>query len=250
VAIFFVLDFWQASETEDDPMKFGVIVFPGSNCDRDAHWTIQQVAKRPVTFLWHDSHDLENCDVIIVPGGFAYGDYLRTGAIAKFSPVMESVRRFADGGGLVLGICNGFQILCEAGLLPGALMRNLGLKYICKPVCVRVENAATPFTNSCRPGEVLMIPIGHMEGNYFCDESTLAELRLQNRVVFRYSTPDGEISSESNPNGSLDNIAGICNPDRNVLGMMPHPERSAEAELGCTDGFKIFESLVGAMAAR
>ena len=150
-------------------MKFGVIIFPGSNCDHDAFWTIQQIAKQPVTFLWHESQDLQNCDAIIVPGGFAFGDYLRTGAIAKFSPVMESVRRFADGGGLVLGICNGFQILCESGLLPGALMRNAGLKYVCKPVQVRIENAATPFTNACSQGEVLTIPIGHMEGNYFCD---------------------------------------------------------------------------------
>ncbi|MGA1989069.1 MAG: phosphoribosylformylglycinamidine synthase subunit PurQ [Candidatus Sulfotelmatobacter sp.] len=153
-------------------MKFGVITFPGSNCDHDAFWTIQQVAKQPVTSLWHESHDLENCDAIIVPGGFAFGDYLRTGAIAKFSPVMESVRKFADGGGLVLGICNGFQILCESGLLPGALMRNVGLKYVCKPVQVRVENVDTPFTNSCANGEVLTIPIGHMEGNYFCDPAT------------------------------------------------------------------------------
>ena len=148
-------------------MKFGVIIFPGSNCDHDAHWTVQNVARQAVTFLWHESHNLENCDVIIVPGGFAYGDYLRTGAIAKFSPVMDSVRKFADGGGLVLGICNGFQILCESGLLPGALMRNMGLKYVCKPAQVRVENAETPFTGGCRQGDVLTIPIGHMEGNYF-----------------------------------------------------------------------------------
>jgi phosphoribosylformylglycinamidine synthase len=157
-------------------MKFGVLIFPGSNCDHDAYWTLQQVAKQPVTFLWHESHDLENCDAIIVPGGFAFGDYLRTGAIAKFSPVMESVKEFANGGGIVLGICNGFQILCESGLLPGALMRNVGLKYICKPVQVRVESTDTMFTSACRQGEVLTIPIGHMEGNYFCDEATLAEL--------------------------------------------------------------------------
>ena len=205
-------------------MKFGVIIFPGSNCDRDAYWTIQHVAKLPVTFLWHESHELEGCDAIIVPGGFAYGDYLRTGAIAKFSPVMESVRKFAAGGGLVLGICNGFQILCESGLLPGALMRNVGLKYVC--------------------------PIGHMEGNYYCDERTLEELRGNNRVLLRYCTPNGEPSPTANPNGSLDNIAGICNPDGNVVGMMPHPERSAEKELGCIDGLKIFQSMVGAMAAR
>ena len=236
--------------SREDLMKFGVIVFPGSNCDHDAFWTAEHVAKQQATFLWHDSHDLENCDVVIVPGGFAYGDYLRTGAIAKFSPVMESVRKFAAGGGLVLGICNGFQILCESGLLPGALMRNIGLKYVCKPVHVRVENNETPFTNACRKGDVLTIPIGHMEGNYFCDESTLAELTRNNRIVFRYANPQGEITSESNPNGSLENIAGICSPGRNVLGMMPHPERAAEAELGGTDGCRIFESLVETLAIR
>ncbi|MGH9513001.1 MAG: phosphoribosylformylglycinamidine synthase subunit PurQ [Terriglobales bacterium] len=231
-------------------MKFGVIVFPGSNCDHDAYWTAHRVANQPATFLWHDSHDLQNCDVIIVPGGFAYGDYLRTGAIAKFSPVMESVRKFAEAGGLVLGICNGFQILCESGLLPGALLRNAGLKYVCKPVHLRVENIDTPFTNACKAHEVLTIPIGHMEGNYFCDPSTLEELRRENRVVFRYSSPDGQITESANPNGSLDNIAGICSPGGNVLGMMPHPERASEPELGGTEGLKIFESLVGAMAAK
>jgi len=236
-------------------MKFRVIIFPGSNCDHDAFWTIQHVARQPVTFLWHESHDLENCDAVIVPGGFAFGDYLRTGAIAKFSPVMESVRKFADGGGLVLGICNGFQILCESGLLPGALMRNVGLKYVCKPVQVRVENVETPFTNACSCGEVLTIPIGHMEGNYFCDATTLEELHRNHRVVFRYCAPGGEVSTSaspngSNPNGSLDNIAGICSPGGNVVGMMPHPERAAEPELGGTDGMKIFHSMVGALAGR
>jgi phosphoribosylformylglycinamidine synthase subunit PurQ / glutaminase len=238
------------SKGRETTMKFGVIIFPGSNCDYDAYWTIQQVARQAATFLWHESHDLENCDVIIVPGGFAYGDYLRTGAIAKFSPVMESVQMFAAGGGLVLGICNGFQILCESGLLPGALMRNVGLKYVCKPVHVRVENVDTPFTSACREGEVLTIPIGHMEGNYFCDEATLGELRQGKRIVLRYSTSAGEITPEANPNGSLDNIAGICSPGRNVLGMMPHPERASEPELGGTEGFKIFESLVVAMAEK
>jgi len=231
-------------------MKFGVIIFPGSNCDHDVYWTIKSVAKQPATLLWHESHELENCDVVIVPGGFAFGDYLRTGVIAKFSPVMESVRKFAAGGGLVLGICNGFQILCEAGLLPGALMRNQGLKYVCKPVQVRVERTDTPFTNACQTGQVLTIPIGHMDGNYFCHASTLEELRREKRIVFRYAESDGRITPEANPNGSLDNIAGICSPGRNVLGMMPHPERAAEPELGGTDGYKIFESLVGAMAER
>ncbi len=222
-------------------MKFGVIIFPGSNCDHDAYYTVRAVLEQPVTFLWHESHDLENCDVVIVPGGFAYGDYLRTGAIARFSPVMESVARFAAGGGLVMGICNGFQILCEAGLLPGALLRNAGLKYISKPVQVRVESADTPFTNACRKGEVLTIPIGHMEGNYFCDEPTLQALQREERIVFRYV---------ENPNGSLDNIAGISNPGRNVLGMMPHPERASEALLGSSEGFKVFQSLLGAAVAR
>lgn len=231
-------------------MKFGVIIFPGSNCDHDVYWTIKSVAKQPATLLWHESHDLENCDVVIVPGGFAFGDYLRTGVIAKFSPVMESVRKFAAAGGLVLGICNGFQILCEAGLLPGALMRNQGLKYVCKPVQVRVESPDTPFTNACQTGQLLTVPIGHMDGNYFCDAATLEELRREKRIVFRYADADGRITPEANPNGSLDNIAGICSPGRNVLGMMPHPERAAEPELGGTDGYKIFESLVGAMAER
>jgi len=222
-------------------MKFGVIIFPGSNCDHDAYYTVQSVLGQPVAFLWHESHDLENCDVVIVPGGFAYGDYLRTGAIARFSPVMESVARFAASGGLVLGICNGFQILCEAGLLPGVLMRNASLKYICKPVLVRVETTDTPFSNACQKGEELTIPIGHMEGNYFCDPETLAALRREERIVFRYV---------ENPNGSLDDIAGICSPGRNVLGMMPHPERASEALLGSSDGFKVFQSLVGAAVAK
>ena len=229
-------------------MKFGVIIFPGSNCDHDAYHVLGQVAKQPVTFLWHDSHDLQNCDAVIVPGGFAYGDYMRTGAIAALAPIMESVKKFAASGGLVLGLCNGFQILCEAGLLPGALLRNAGLKYVCKPVYLRVENAETPFTQLCRKGEILKIPIGHMEGNYFCDPETLEKLQREQRIVFRYATPQGEITAAANPNGSLDNIAGICSEGRNVLGMMPHPERASEPELGMTDGFKVMQSLVGALA--
>ena len=231
-------------------MKFGVIVFPGSNCDHDTYHVISAIAREPVTFLWHQSHDLENSDAVIIPGGFAYGDYLRTGAIAAFAPVMESVAKFARGGGLVLGICNGFQILCEAGLLPGALMRNAGLKYICKQVYLRVEASDTPFTSECRPGQVLKIPIGHMEGNYFCDPATLEALRREQRVVFRYATSSGEVTAAANPNGALDNIAGICNSGRNVLGMMPHPDRSSEALLGSDDGFKIFHSMVGALVNR
>ena len=231
-------------------MKFGVIVFPGSNCDHDAYWAAQEVVHQPATMLWHESRDLENCDVIIVPGGFSYGDYLRTGAIARFSPVMESVKKFAAGGGLVLGICNGFQILCEAGLLPGALMRNRGLKFVCKQVHLRVENTDTPFTSACRAGEVLEIPIAHMEGNYFCDDATLAELQRNRQIVFRYVTPEGKITDGANPNGSLENIAGIANAGFNVLGMMPHPERASEPSLGSADGLKMFQSLVNAGAAK
>ena len=230
-------------------MRFGVIVFPGSNCDHDSYHAAITTTGQQATFLWHESHDLENCDAIIVPGGFAYGDYLRTGAIARFAPIMEELGKFAASGGLVIGICNGFQILCEAGLLPGALMRNAGLKYICKQVYLRVENADTPFTNSCSKGEVLQIPVGHMEGNYYCDQQTLATLKKQDRVVFRYCTPDGQFTSQANPNGSLDNIAGICNEDRNVLGMMPHPDRSSEALLGSSDGARIFKSMAAALVA-
>ena len=230
-------------------MKFGVLVFPGSNCDHDTYNVVETLAHQPVTFLWHDSPSLENCDAILVPGGFAYGDYLRTGAIARFSPVMQSVRKFAADGGLVLGICNGFQILCEAGLLPGALTRNAGLKYICKQVYLRTETTNSPFTQTLEKGQVLKIPIGHMEGNYFCDESTLGELKSQDRIVFRYATPEGEITREANPNGSLENIGGIVNEGRNVLGMMPHPDRSSEALLGSADGLLIFQSMAHILAA-
>jgi len=231
-------------------MKFGVLVFPGSNCDHDTYNVIAEVAKQPVTFLWHDSDDLQGVDAVLVPGGFAYGDYLRTGAIARFSPVMQSVKKFAEGGGLVLGICNGFQILTEAGLLPGALMRNAGLKYICKQVHLRTETTNSPFTNGLAKGEGLQMPIGHMEGNYFCDRDELARLEAEDRIAFRYATPQGEITAEANPNGSLGNIAGILNEGRNVLGMMPHPDRSSEQLLGSADGWKIFASMVEVLAAR
>jgi len=231
-------------------MRFGVLVFPGSNCDHDTYNVIAQVAKQPVTFLWHDSADLQGVDAVLVPGGFAYGDYLRTGAIARFSPVMQSVKRFAEGGGLVAGICNAFQILTEAGLLPGALMRNAGLKYICKQVHLCVETTNSPFTNGLTKGEVLQMPIGHMEGNYFCEREELARLEAEDRIAFRYATPKGEITAEANPNGSLVNIAGILNAGRNVLGMMPHPDRSSEKLLGSADGAKIFASMVQALAAR
>jgi phosphoribosylformylglycinamidine synthase I len=231
-------------------MKFGVLVFPGSNCDHDTYNVIAEIAHQPVTFLWHDSDDLQNVDAVLVPGGFAYGDYLRTGAIARFSPVMQAVKKFADAGGPVLGICNGFQILAESGLLPGALMRNAGLKYICKQVHLRVETADSQFTNQLKVGEVLQIPIGHMEGNYYCDAETLRELEAEDRVAFRYSTASGELTAEANPNGSLGNIAGILNARRNVLGMMPHPDRSSERLLGSADGLKIFQSLLEAGALR
>ncbi len=231
-------------------MKFGVLVFPGSNCDHDTYHVIAEVARQPVVFLWHDCEDLQGVDAILVPGGFAYGDYLRTGAIARFSPVMQSVKKFAADGGLVLGICNGFQILTEAGLLPGALMRNAGLKYICKQVHLRVETTDSPFTHGLAKGEVLQMPIGHMEGNYFCTPEVLRRLEAEDRIAFRYSTPAGKITAEANPNGSLSNIAGILNEGRNVLGMMPHPDRSSEAVLGSADGGKIFASMVEALAAR
>jgi phosphoribosylformylglycinamidine synthase I len=231
-------------------MKFGVIIFPGSNCDQDSYNAAIASTGQQAVMLWHDSHDLQGCDAIIVPGGFAYGDYLRTGAIAKFAQIMPEVKKFAAAGGLVIGICNGFQILCEAGLLPGALMRNAGLKYVCKFVDLRVENTDTPFTNACKQGEVLRIPIGHMEGNYYCDPETLATLKRQNRIVFRYAMPDGQITPEANPNGSLENIAGICNEGGNVLGMMPHPDRCSEALLGSADGAKVFRSMVASPVAR
>jgi phosphoribosylformylglycinamidine synthase I len=244
-------------------MKFGVLIFPGSNCDHDAYWTIQQVAKQPVTFLWHESHDLEGCDVIVVPGGFAYGDYLRTGAIASFSPVMKAVGRFAKSGGLVLGICNGFQILLEAGLLPGAMMRNKGLRFLCRQVHVRVESTDTPFTCAARPGLILKMPIAHMEGNYFCEPATLAELERNKQVVFRYVHADGRDArpdaagrqgaleeDDANPNGSLAAIAGICNRERNVVGLMPHPERAVETALGTTDGLVILRSMVVSLSRR
>ncbi len=224
-------------------MKFGVLVFPGSNCDHDTHNVLARELGAPVTYLWHASHDLESCDAILVPGGFAYGDYLRTGAIAKFAPIMQSVAKFAATGGLVMGICNGFQILCESGLLPGALMRNRDHRYICKQVHLRTECADSPFTHTTPRGTVLAMPIGHMEGNYFCDEATLQALRNEDRVAFRYATPAGEVTPAANPNGSLDNIAGILSEGRNVLGMMPHPDRSSESLLGSADGLRLFQSL-------
>ena len=225
-------------------MKFGVVVFPGSNCDHDAFYAIGNILKKPVEFIWHQSQDLASCDAIILPGGFAHGDYLRTGAIARFSPVMKSVEKFARSGGMVLGICNGFQILLEAGLLPGAMMRNSGLRYICRHVFIRVEQTDSPFTNAASQGQILKVPIAHNDGNYNADEATLADLEGNGQILFRYTTPDGTNDAAGNPNGSLHNIAGICNRERNVAGLMPHPERAVESALGSADGLVIFRSLV------
>jgi len=225
-------------------MKFGVVVFPGSNCDYDCWWAIKQATGEKVDFIWHKKKDLSGYDCIVLPGGFSYGDYLRTGAIARFSPIMEEVEKFARQGGFVIGICNGFQILLEAGLLPGAMRKNKNLLFICRYIYVRVENPDTPFTNLCRKGQVLRIPIAHFEGNYYVDSNTLSRLKKNNQIVFRYCNRMGEITDEANPNGSLDAIAGICNEKGNVLGMMPHPERCAESILGSEDGKLIFNSIV------
>jgi phosphoribosylformylglycinamidine synthase I len=229
-------------------MKFGVVVFPGSNCDHDAFYALGTVFHQPVEFIWHQSTDLAGFDAIVVPGGFSYGDYLRTGAIARFSPVMRALSAFARVGGPVLGVCNGFQILCEAGLLPGALMRNTGLRFICRHVRIRVETRATPFTCAAELGQVLRVPIAHAEGNYVCDPQTLEELRRHDQIVFRYCAADGTLDPAANPNGSLDAIAGICSRERNVVGLMPHPERAVEAALGSTDGLAVFRSLMETLA--
>ncbi|MGB9613601.1 MAG: phosphoribosylformylglycinamidine synthase subunit PurQ [Candidatus Margulisiibacteriota bacterium] len=221
-------------------MRFGVIVFPGSNCDQDCYHVVRNVLKQPVEYVWHHETKLDHFDCLILPGGFSYGDYLRAGAIARFSSIMEAVKKFADRGGLVIGICNGFQILTEAGLLPGALRRNRDLKFICKPVQLKVENNRTPFTNRCKKGQILTIPIAHGEGNYTCDVKTLKELKVNKQIAFTYY---GE-----NPNGSVANIAGIFNQRRNVLGMMPHPERASEAILGSKDGLLIFQSMLQSWA--
>lgn len=233
-------------------MKFGVVQFPGSNCDDDAFHAVAAILRQPVEFIWHQSESLSGCDAVILPGGFAYGDYLRTGAIARFSPVMKSVERFARSGGLVLGICNGFQILLEAGLLPGAMTRNKALRFLCRQVHIRVENTDTPFTCAAQPGQALKIPIAHMDGNYFCDAETLRALERHHQIIFRYVTPAGRTADENdgaaNPNGSLAAIAGICNRERNVLGLMPHPERAVEPALGSADGLVLFRSLVESLA--
>jgi phosphoribosylformylglycinamidine synthase I len=225
-------------------MKFGVIIFPGSNCDYDAYMVIKDVIKQEVKFLWHQVTSLSNCDCVILPGGFSYGDYLRTGAIARFSSIMKKVMDFARNGGLVVGICNGFQILLEVGLLPGAMLRNTSLRFICKFVHIEVENEKTPFTNLCHKGQVLKIPIAHTDGNYFISGDGLKKLKQNQQIVFRYCDQYGKITPEANPNGSLYDIAGVCNEKRNVLGMMPHPERASERILGTEDGKHIFQSIV------
>lgn len=230
-------------------MNFGVIVFPGSNCDHDCIHVLSDVLGHKAIPVWHKETTLDGLDAIVLPGGFSYGDYLRTGAIARFSPVMGAVKQFAHEGGMVLGICNGFQILLEAGLLPGAMLRNRSLSFMCKDVYVTVENAATPFTGRCQPGQVLKIPIAHADGNYYTDDVTLSQMKAAAQIVFRYCTPEGKVTAEANPNGSLDNIAGIRNAAGNVMGMMPHPERSAEAVLGNDDGRLIFLSMLDALQA-
>jgi phosphoribosylformylglycinamidine synthase len=224
-------------------MKFGVMVFPGSNCEQDCFYVIRDVLGEPVKYIWHKETDLKGFDCLILPGGFSYGDYLRTGAVARFSPVMKSVIEFANKGGLVIGICNGFQILLESGLLPGVMLRNTNLHFICKHVYIKAANTETPFTSFYKHNQVLKIPIAHNEGNYYIDEKGLEFIQRNKQVVFRYCSKDGVTSKEFNPNGALDNIAGIVNSKGNVLGMMPHPERSAEKLLGSDDGFLIFKSI-------
>ena len=232
-------------------MKFGVVVFPGSNCDHDCYHVLKNVLGQDTHFVWHKEKDVSGYDCIVLPGGFSYGDYLRTGAIARFSPVMDAVKKHADKGKLVIGICNGFQVLLEAGLLPGAMLRNESLKFVCKYVTLRVESTDSPFTRSLtNPVEargrapLLRLPIAHGEGNYFADEATIQELNQNAQILVRYVDEKGDTTKIANPNGSLENIAGICNKNRNVFGLMPHPERAAEAELGSTDGLKIFESIM------
>ncbi len=230
-------------------MKFGVVVFPGSNCDHDAYHVVSKHVGQPVDFIWHRDTDLSEYDALIVPGGFSYGDYLRAGALASFSPVMNSIKEFAARGRYVLGICNGFQILCEAGLLPGALLRNRDLHFICEHTHVRVETSDTPFTNELKNGAVLRLPIAHAEGNYVCDDAVFQKLTGEDRIIFRYTDARGNASDEANPNGSRASIAGICNEARNVMGLMPHPERACEDLLGSSDGRSIFSSLAATLAA-
>ena len=230
-------------------MKFAVIVFPGSNCDEDAYYAVKHVLGQHAELIWHKERTLKGADVVILPGGFAHGDYLRTGAMARFSPIMDSVRAFADSGGPTLGICNGFQVLLEAGLLPGAMLRNRRLKFLCEHVYIRVEQTDTPFTSRCAAGQVLRIPIAHGEGNYYADPETIARLEKNRQIVFRYADAAGAVTDDANPNGSVASIAGVCNERRNVVGLMPHPERACELSLGSKDGLVILESVVAALTA-
>jgi len=225
-------------------LKFGVVIFPGSNCDYDTFYVLKDILKQKTTFLWHKEHDLKNVDCVILPGGFSYGDYLRSGSIAAFSPLMLEVKEFALNGGLVLGICNGFQVLLELGLLPGAMLMNKNLKFLCQFVHIKIENDKTPFTHKGKKGEILKIPIAHFDGNYFAPAETIKELKNNSQIVFRYSDANGQISEEANVNGSMENIAGLINREGNVMGMMPHPERASETLLGSEDGRIIFESII------
>jgi phosphoribosylformylglycinamidine synthase len=231
-------------------MRFGIVVFPGSNCDQDCFYIIKDVLNQPVKHIWHKDKRLNNFDCIVLPGGFSYGDYLRTGAIAMFSPIMERISEFARKGKAVIGICNGFQILLETGLLPGAMLRNKSLHFICKYVYIKTENNETPFTNLCKKNQILKIPIAHNEGNYYINEEGLRELKRSSQIVFRYCSREGKTTSEFNPNGAIDNIAGIINKKGNVLGMMPHPERSSESVLGSNDGLLVFKSIIKWLESR
>jgi phosphoribosylformylglycinamidine synthase len=229
-------------------VRFGIAVFPGTWSDRDCAHAVELAGAEAVP-LWHADRDLKGSDVVILPGGFAYGDYLRAGAIARFAPLMEAVQEHAQAGGLVLGICNGFQVLCEAGMLPGALLRNASLQFRCQPACLRVETTQTPFLSGCQKGQVLQVPVSHGEGRFYADRETLAQLNAQGRVALRYCEADGALSWEANPNGSLENIAGILNERGNVLGMMPHPERACELLMGSDDGMQLFQSAIQHLAA-
>ena len=228
-------------------MTFAIVVFPGSNCDHDAYHAVKHVLGADAEFVWHKETSLKGADCVVLPGGFAHGDYLRTGALARFSPVMAEVTKFAEAGGPVIGICNGFQVLLESGLLPGAMLRNRSLKFQCEHVFVKVERTDTPFTRNCRPGQILRIPIAHGEGNFYAEPETIAELERNHQVVFRYVTEAGDAVAAGNPNGSVANIAGICSAKRNVVGLMPHPERACETALGSADGLVLFESVLGAV---
>lgn len=230
-------------------MKFAVVVFPGSNCDHEAQYTTETVLGQDVSMVWHKETSLGAADAVILPGGFSHGDYLRTGAIARFSPVMAAVKAFADRGGPVLGICNGFQILQESGLLPGAMLRNSDLRFHCEFVHVRVEQNDTPFTRLCTPGQVLKVPISHGEGNFFADPEVISALEKDRRIVFRYATAAGDVTAAANPNGSLNGIAGVCSEKRNVVGLMPHPERACDMRLGSDEGLILFRSVIDAFAS-